>query len=78
MEVNNGKKSNSMNKIKKRSNPIVMNSLRREVDVSVLMNPHQDFGIVKQVLIEQRWVFKHQVHAKILSIVTKCIRIFNF
>ena len=47
--------------VKKRKKfPKVMNLLRKKVDVKTfqfLMNFHQDFMIVKQVFIEQRWMF---------------------
>ena len=44
-------------KIEKQSNLKIINLLRRKVDaknVSTLVNLHQDFKMVKQVLIEQR------------------------
>ena len=48
-----------MEKIEKQSNPKVMNLKRRKFDenVSVLIDLHEDFKMVKQVLIEQRWMF---------------------
>ena len=43
-------------KMKKQSNPKMINLLRRKIDVksdSVLMNLHQSFKMMKQVLIEK-------------------------
>ena len=49
MEGNNQSKSDSMKKIEKRCNPKVMNSLQLKVNVnvSVLINIHQDFKMGK-------------------------------
>ena len=60
MEVNNGKESESIEKIEKQSNPERINLLWRKANVKTfrfLMNLHQDFKMGKQVLIEQRWMF---------------------
>ena len=49
-----------MEKIEKQRNPKVINLLRRKFDlknVSVLMNLRQDFKMIKQVLIEEQWMF---------------------
>ena len=56
MEMNNGKESDSIGNIEKQSYPKVMNLLRRKVNIS--MKLHQDFKMVKQMLIDQRWMFK--------------------
>ena len=56
MDVNNRKESDSVEKVEQKKQWIYYEG-KSTINISVLMSLHQDFKIVKQVLIEQGWMF---------------------